>query len=75
MSSTLGLLGGTTLRHGHVSNPVRVLPSGGHLHVSLAVAMLIGAVAGTRIVGAAGTARISQLRHSARRDPKTNDDR
>lgn len=48
---------------------------GGHLRVSLAVAMLIGAVAGALIVGAAGTARIGQLRRSARRDSRTNDDR
>jgi uncharacterized integral membrane protein len=48
---------------------------GGHLRVSLAVAMLIGAVAGALIVGAAGTARIGQLRRSARRDSRTNDNR
>jgi uncharacterized integral membrane protein len=46
---------------------------GGHLRVSLAVAMLIAAVAGALIVGAAGAARIGQLRHSARRSVRTND--
>lgn len=45
---------------------------GGHLRVSLAVAMLIASVAGALIVGAAGTARIGQLRRSARRDQRTS---
>jgi putative membrane protein len=48
---------------------------GGHLRVSLAVAMLIAAVAGALIVGAAGTARIGQLRRSARRAAATHDHR
>jgi len=39
---------------------------GAHLHVSLAVAMLAAAVAGALITGAAGTARIAQLRRSRR---------
>ena len=39
---------------------------GGHLRVSLAVAMLTAAVAGALITGAAGTARIAQLRRSGR---------
>jgi putative membrane protein len=39
---------------------------GGHLRVSLAVAMLTAAVAGALITGAAGTARIAQLRRSRR---------
>jgi len=39
---------------------------GAHLRVSLAVAMLAAAVAGALIVGAAGTARIAQLRRSRR---------
>ena len=39
---------------------------GAHLHVSLAVAMLGAAVAGALITGAAGTARIAQLRRSRR---------
>jgi len=41
---------------------------GGHLQVSLAVAMLMASVAGALIVGAAGAARIGQLRRSARRN-------
>ena len=40
---------------------------GAHLHVSLAVALLTAAVAGALIVGAAGTARITQLRLHTRR--------
>jgi len=39
---------------------------GAHLRVSLAVAMLVAAVAGALIIGAAGTARIAQLRRSRR---------
>jgi putative membrane protein len=39
---------------------------GAHLHLSLAVAMLTAAVAGALITGAAGTARIAQLRRSRR---------
>jgi lipopolysaccharide assembly protein A len=39
---------------------------GAHLRVSLAVAMLSAAVAGALITGAAGTARIAQLRRSRR---------
>jgi putative membrane protein len=39
---------------------------GAHLRVSLAVAMLTAAVAGALITGAAGTARIAQLRRSRR---------
>jgi len=39
---------------------------GAHLQVSLAVAMLAAAVAGALITGAAGTARIAQLRRSRR---------
>jgi uncharacterized integral membrane protein len=48
---------------------------GAHMRVSLAVAMLIAAVAGALIVGAAGTARIGQLRRAARRDSRTDDNR
>ena len=39
---------------------------GAHLRVSLAVAMLVAAVAGALVTGAAGTARIAQLRNSMR---------
>ena len=48
---------------------------GGHLRVSLAVAMLMAAVVGALIVGAAGAARIGQLRRSARRGSRTDDKR
>jgi uncharacterized integral membrane protein len=41
---------------------------GGHLRISLAVAMLAASVAGALVVGAAGTARIGQLRRRARRE-------
>jgi len=39
---------------------------GAHVHMSLAVAMLTAAVAGALITGAAGTARIAQLRRGKR---------
>ena len=39
---------------------------GAHLRVSLAVAMLVAAVAGALVTGVAGTARIAQLRNSMR---------
>jgi putative membrane protein len=45
---------------------------GAHLHVSLAVAMLLAAVAGALIMAAAGTARITQLRHRIRRDRRNS---
>jgi lipopolysaccharide assembly protein A len=41
---------------------------GAHLQLSLAVALLLAAVAGALIMAAAGTARITQLRHIMRRD-------
>lgn len=41
---------------------------GAHLHVSLAVAMLLAAIAGALIMAAAGSARITQLRQNIRRD-------
>jgi uncharacterized integral membrane protein len=40
---------------------------GAHLRVSLAVAMLLAAVAGALLVGVAGAARITQLRRAVRR--------
>lgn len=46
---------------------------GAHLHVSLAVALLTAAVAGALIVGAAGTARIAQLRLRSRRTTQRSD--
>lgn len=44
-----------------------------HLHVSLAVALLAAALAGALIVGAAGAARITQLRLSSRRARRGQD--
>jgi len=44
---------------------------GANLHVSLAVALLAAALVGALIIGAAGTARIAQLRrerHAAKRN-------
>jgi lipopolysaccharide assembly protein A len=40
---------------------------GAHASLSLAVALLIGAIAGALVMAAAGTARITQLRHATRR--------
>ncbi|HUC57018.1 MAG TPA: lipopolysaccharide assembly protein LapA domain-containing protein [Streptosporangiaceae bacterium] len=47
---------------------------GAHLRLSLAVALLLAAIAGALLMAAAGTARIAELRHGIRRDrrrPKT----
>jgi lipopolysaccharide assembly protein A len=41
---------------------------GAHLHLSLAVALLLAAIAGALLMAAAGTARITQLRRIMRRD-------
>lgn len=41
---------------------------GAHLRLSLAVALLLAAVAGALIMAAAGTARITQLRQTMRRE-------
>ena len=41
---------------------------GAHLRVSLAVALLLAAIAGALLMAAAGTARITQLRRIMRRD-------
>ena len=46
---------------------------GAQLHVSLAVALLAAALAGALIVGAAGTARITQLRLHTRRAARRHD--
>ncbi|WP_211244131.1 lipopolysaccharide assembly protein LapA domain-containing protein [Actinospica robiniae] len=48
---------------------------GAHLHVSLAVAILLGAVAGALIMAGAGTARITQLRRNIRRERRDSRDR
>jgi putative membrane protein len=44
---------------------------GAHLRLSLAVALLLAAIAGALIMAAAGTARITQLRLIMRRDRRT----
>ena len=47
---------------------------GAHLHLSLAVALLLAAIAGALIMAAAGTLRITQLRRMVRRgrrEPRT----
>ena len=41
---------------------------GAHLRLSLAVALLLAAIAGALVMAAAGTARITQLRQHMRRD-------
>jgi putative membrane protein len=41
---------------------------GAHLRLSLAVALVLDAIAGALIMAAAGTARITQLRRVMRRD-------
>ena len=41
---------------------------GAHLRLSLAVALLLAAIAGALVMAAAGTARITQLRRIMRRD-------
>jgi lipopolysaccharide assembly protein A len=45
---------------------------GAHLRISLAVALLLAAVAGALIMAAAGTARITQLRMSMRRNRRAS---
>jgi putative membrane protein len=44
---------------------------GAHLHLSLAVALLLAAIAGALVMAAAGTARITQLRRTMRRNRRT----
>ena len=44
---------------------------GAHLRVSLAVALLLAAIAGALIMAAAGTARITQLRIAMRRNRRS----
>ena len=45
---------------------------GAHLQLSLAVALLLAAIAGALLMAAAGTARITQLRQVVRRDRRTS---
>ena len=54
------------------TDAVKINFLGAHLHVSLAVAMLFAAIAGALILAAAGTARITQLRHHMRRERRTS---
>ena len=55
------------------AHPVKVSFLGAHLHVSLAVAMLAAAVAGALLMGAAGAARIGQMRRRMRRQVRTGE--
>jgi lipopolysaccharide assembly protein A len=50
------------------AHPVNISFLGAHLRLSLAVALLLAAVAGALLMAAAGTARITQLRRIMRRD-------
>jgi putative membrane protein len=47
---------------------------GAHLHLSLAVALLLAAIAGALVMAAAGTARIAELRQIMRRDRRKSND-
>jgi lipopolysaccharide assembly protein A len=54
------------------ANAVSINFLGAHLRLSLAVALLLAAIAGALVMAAAGTARITQLRRimrRSRRDP------
>src|SRR5690242_18858408 len=53
------------IQHAHAVNLSFL---GAHLRLSLAVALLLAAIAGALIMAAAGTARITQLRRIMRRD-------
>ena len=48
---------------------------GAHLQLSLAVALLLAAIAGALIMAAAGTARITELRQTMRRDRRKSNPR
>jgi lipopolysaccharide assembly protein A len=50
------------------THAVNITFMGAHLHVSLAVALLLAAIAGAVVMAAAGTARITQLRRTMRRN-------
>ncbi|HLN70839.1 MAG TPA: lipopolysaccharide assembly protein LapA domain-containing protein [Streptosporangiaceae bacterium] len=50
------------------THAVNITFLGAHLHISLAVALLLAAVAGALVMAAAGTARITQLRRIMRRN-------
>ncbi|SRR6266480_790929 len=50
------------------THPLNISFLGAYLHLSLAVALLLAAIAGALLMAAAGTARITQLRRIMRRD-------
>jgi uncharacterized integral membrane protein len=50
------------------AHSVNVSFLGAHLHLSLAVALLLAAIGGALLMAGAGTARITQLRRIMRRD-------
>jgi lipopolysaccharide assembly protein A len=52
----------------HNAHAVNVSFLGAHLRLSLAVALLLAAIAGALAMAAAGTARITQLRRIMRRN-------
>ena len=49
------------------THAVNIIFLGAHLRLSLAVALLLAAIAGALLMAAAGTARITQLRLALRR--------
>ena len=49
------------------AHAVRITFFGAHASVSLAAVLLVAAIAGALVMAAAGTARITQLRRTARR--------
>jgi lipopolysaccharide assembly protein A len=50
------------------AHAVNITFLGAHLHLSLAVALFLAAIAGALVMAAAGTARITQLRRIMRRN-------
>ena len=50
------------------AHAVNIAFLGAHLHLSLAVALLLAAIAGALAMAAVGTARITQLRRIMRRN-------
>ena len=48
---------------------------GAHLHLSLAVALMLAAIGGALVMAAAGTARITELRQVMRRDRRKSNAR
>jgi lipopolysaccharide assembly protein A len=53
------------------AHAVNVSFLGAHLRLSLAVALLLAAIAGALVMAAAGTARITELRRIMRRDRRS----